>query len=285
MGKASVKLNYYKYRALYDYENGKQVKSTTESIFTTARLYYGAPVSFNDPFDCNLKVHVDDSTDAEWEAYVEKIIDQNPSSSAALQKVKTGKLWKTHPELIRDIGADAHKKHYIDSSVLCLTKKSNSIPMFSYYADSHKGIAIEFSFSDMEVPCGFSYVPSKVGGIPYDGKVVFRDVEYQQTFPDLNYHRISATNPDRIVRSLIFTKSAEWAHENEFRIFRRNIPSSTVCFDRTLLTKVVFGCKTDQADVDLVKKWLKGWPSAVTLAKTDPNPRNFELDIHDIEIV
>lgn len=280
-----MKKQYYKYRALLSQRSAttRVAHPNTESIFTKAELWYDAPANFNDPFDCNLRTHIDNSTDAEWEAYCDKMMIQFPDSKAQFLATKSGKLWKNNPALGADVGKSQQKLHYNDSSVLCLSKKGNSIPMFSYYADSHCGIAIEFSFSDQEVPCGYPCQPSTPCGKPYDGKVVFRDVEYPSSFPELNFHRLR--NTDKIVRHLMFTKSPEWSHEEEFRIFRRKMPKSATAFDRTLLTRVIFGCKTEPADIALVKSWLSGWPSDVVLSKAEPEVDRFELTVTDFDVV
>jgi Protein of unknown function (DUF2971) len=279
-----MKKQYYKYRPLYvPTKDGKRdVHPFTESIFTKAELYFGAPAEFNDPFDCNLKLHMDDSTDAEWEAYCDDLMVANPSVGAAILPFKNNKGWNNNPAFAADIGNETQLAHYNDSSVLCLAKTGKSIPMFSYYGDSHSGIAIEFSFSDFEVPCGISLAASS--GKLYGGKVSCYDVEYPETFPELNYHRLRNTT-DGLMRNLIFTKSVEWSHEQEFRIFRRNVPKGLVSFERPLLTGVVFGCKTAEADVELVKKWLNGWPSDVVLSKAEPASDRFELVVHELEVI
>ena len=285
-----MKNKYYKYRPLYIQKDdgSKRTAPNTESIFTKAEIYYSAPVDCNDPFDCNLKIHVNDSTDVEWAKYIDDMITKyttlNPNSVAALRKVKAGKLWKTNQGiamLAGDIGKNTNILNYYESSLFCLAKKGNSIPMFSYYADGHTGIAIELSFSDDEIPCGIDYLSTLNSGTP---KLVFRDVEYPATFPELNYHRLYNTN-DKLLRHMLFTKSPEWKHEEEFRIFRRKVPKSTSPFDRKLLTRVILGCKTKTADVDLVKDWLKGWPSDVILSKTEPATDKFELLVTDFDVV
>ena len=155
--------------------------------------------------------------------------------------------------------------------------------MFSYYADSHRGIGIEFVFSDFDVPCGIPCINQIRSDSPYEGKVVFRDVEYPPTFPELNFHKVYGT--DQLLRSLLFTKHHEWAHEEEFRIFRRNVPASSVQFDRKLLSKVIFGCRTKPEDVALVRGWLAGWPSDVVLSKAETSIDQFNLRINDFDIV
>lgn len=280
-----MKTAYYKYRPLY------QIGSTgspephpfTKSIFEKAEIFYSAPKHFNDPYDCNLKLHVRDSTDAEWENYCDQLVAQYPAEKAKMDRVKSGKLWRTNPSLTENVGTATHQENYEQSSIFCLSKKGNSIPMFSYYADSHKGIAIEFQFSDDEVPCGIPFNELNHRGVPYAGKIVLRDVEYPDTFPELNYHRLYGK--DQLVRSLMFTKHHKWSHEEEFRIFRRKVPASSVQFEKRLLTRVIFGSKTTQDDVDLVKSWLLNWPSDIVLAKAETAIDQFELVIKDFDLV
>ena len=76
-----MKPAYYKYRPLYQISaNGKpEPHPFTRSIFEKAEIYYSAPKDFNDPFDCNLRLHTNGSTNAQWEAYFDKLIAQEPS--------------------------------------------------------------------------------------------------------------------------------------------------------------------------------------------------------------
>jgi hypothetical protein len=273
------KRKFYKYRTLYAAGSTK-VHRFTKSIFKKAELFYARPSSFNDPFDCNLRMHVEDSTDADWEAYLDAMALRSPSRAPRLMAMKAAKEWRTNPAIGAGIGANTLKDHYDLSSVLCLARKGNSIPMFSYYADSHRGIAIEFTFSYEEVPCGY---PFGNGAIPYGGSVLFDVVKYPKGFPELNYHRLYGT--EAMVKNLLFTKAPEWSHEKEFRIVRRKVPQGNVSFDRKLLTRVIFGCATTAKDIGLVKDWLKGWPSKVVLSKAKQSSDKFELHVEDFDEV
>ena len=153
-----TKERYFKYRPLYQIGvgGGREPHPFTLSIFQRAELFYAAPKDFNDPFDCILRLHANGCTDAEWEAYFDRLIAPNPSNKPVLERAKTGRCWKTKPELKARLGLEQHRNHYEESSVLCLSKKANSIPMFPYYADSHRGFAVEFIFSDAEILGGIS---------------------------------------------------------------------------------------------------------------------------------
>lgn len=272
---------YYKYRPLYKVGvNGTRVPDPfTESVFRKAEIYYCTPEDFNDPFDCNLRLHADDSTDQQWEEYLDKAF-KSKCTVEQLNSFKSQKAWQTTPGFKRKIGLTTQRDHYKKSSVFCLSKKANSIPMFSYYADSHRGIAIEFSFSDGNIPCGIHLGDPRN---PYDRRVVFSDVDYSQNLPELNYHKLYGT--PQLVKSLLFTKYAEWEHEQEFRIVRRNVSASPVSFDKNLVTMVIFGCKTKDEDFNLVKTWLTGWPSDVIFSKAEAPSNEFSLNIKKFDTI
>lgn len=153
--------------------------------------------------------------------------------------------------------------------------------MFSYYSDSHQGIAIQFDFDDPEVPCGFSpeQILSPIGPTP----IAFSDVDYFKDFPELNYHRLQGKT--QLIKSLLFTKHEDWSHEEEFRIVRHHVAAGNVQFAKRLLTGVIFGCKTTGADMELVKSWLQEWPTDVVLAKATQATDKFELKIQEVEVV
>jgi hypothetical protein len=275
--------SYYKYRPLYSSGEGnpRVVHPFTESIFTKGEIYYSAPSAFNDPFDCNLQMHLNDATEEDWINYYKRRI---PTMKDGVHKQNTLKFlqdkgWqKIDPSraLVYYNG-----KIYKESSVFCLSKKYNSIPMFSYYADQHRGIAIEFTFTLRSIPCGLHCTQYLSKGNPYYTKIMSYEVDYSEEFPDLNYHRL--TEDPLYMRKLIFIKAIEWKHEQEYRIFRSEIPAGTIKYDLRLLTRVVLGCKTGQAELDLVKGWLKDWPSSVIISKAVQAKDRFELNIEDID--
>ena len=187
------------------------------------------------------------------------------------------------PEIAERFGKDHQERIYNNSSVFCLSRKGNFIPMFSYYADSHQGIAIQFNFEATEIPCGYSQEKILSPDRPY-GQIciVYDDVDYADCFPELNYHRLQGST--QIIKNLLFTKHKDWCHEEEFRICRHNVPTGKVHFDRKFITAVVFGCKTTMVDMDLVKSWLQGWPTDVIFAKAAQATDKFELKIDEVEV-
>lgn len=274
------KRNYYKYRPLYADRSGGIPHGFTKALIESRRLFYATPTSFNDPFDCNLRLHANDSTDDDWIRYIDALIAQYPSRRDQLTVVKTQRLWDTYPEL-GDFGLDDRRTIYEESSVLCLAKRADSIPMFAYYADDHHGVAIELEFSDIEIPCGILCGDLSDLGNLYERKIVVDDVEYLPDLPELNYHRLYGRH--QLIKSLMFTKFVGWRHEEEFRVFRRGVASSTVEFPASMLKRVIFGARSGSAELDLVKHWLSYHGHPVILAKADVSTGKFGLDVYDFE--
>lgn len=279
--------SYYKYRPLFT-ESG-DTHPFTKSIFEDAELYFAAPTTFNDPFDCNLTLHLNDCSDDDWLNYINYLIKIHPSKRDNLNFIIENKLWRhqdceLHQQVLRSTEV-SRREHYEESSVLCLSHRNNSTQMFAYYADDHKGIAIEFQFSDEEVICGYSHEATNDRGVPYEGKVIFDDVIYEPELPHLDYLKYRNSTPNPMITDLLFTKQKEWEHEREFRIFRRNIAPSKVKFSPQLLTRVILGSKTTPEDVELIKSWLHDWPTPVSLAKATQSTSSYSLVIEDFDTV
>ncbi|MGJ8678299.1 MAG: DUF2971 domain-containing protein [Akkermansiaceae bacterium] len=272
---SSQETPYYKYRPLYSDRHKKTPHEFTQAIIQSSELYYATPNTFNDPFDCNLKLNAKDTTDAEWVKYIDNMMLKYPDQQVFFLKIKQQKAWNQ----LDALGERITNKIYGDSSVLCLSKCPDSIPMFSYYGDDHYGIAIELKFNDFNIPCGISCGMS-IDSL-YKSKIVFHDVEYRSTVPELNYHKIY--NSPQLIKSLIFTKFECWKHEEEYRIFRRNIESGTVNFPQQILTRIIFGLRTGKEEIDLVKSWLSSYKHTVILSEIRSSSDDFSLDIIDFE--
>ena len=87
----NAKTRYYKYRPLYQIgEKGeREPHLLTKAIFDKAEIYYAKPKNFNDPYDCNLKLHVKDSTDEEWEKHCDKMSAIYPSERSQMEVIKS----------------------------------------------------------------------------------------------------------------------------------------------------------------------------------------------------
>ena len=51
-----------------------------------------------------------------------------------------------------------------------------------------------------------------------------------------------------------------------------------LCLIPEILTGVVFGCKAEDADIELVRKWLADWPTPVALSMSKISTKGFDLE-------
>lgn len=162
------------------------------------QLNLSSPVTFNDPFDCPiLKVfNTDDGI-----------------SSLILEAFKNLKVtcFSSNNRL-------PYMKFFQDSScqVIKEGKKSKKSPkeflntlMWAHYADSHKGICIQYHFSDF-----LEYMGNNNPG----KSVCFSDVKYMT---DMKNRFITANSLN--FEDAFFIKSMQWKYENELRLLYYDI--------------------------------------------------------------
>jgi len=138
----------------------------------------------------------------------------------------------------------------------CFSKKSNSVLMWSHYADSHHGICLEFD----------------------EERSFFKDVNYAKSKPRLDLYsavsrilafdyvgEVISYNDYKFAKKMLepfFTKSSEWSYEEEVRcVLSDNEPNTEGyqwdgerSFINMKITKVLVGTK---ADGEALNKILK----------------------------
>ena len=93
--------------------------------------------------------------------------------------------------------------------VFCFTHAYDNILMWSYYANSHEGYALQYSYSSLL---------DKIQGVALDGLCVYGEVEYIDQRPKTRSHsnRFSFSNLNFYIQAT-FAKFKEWSHEREYR--------------------------------------------------------------------
>jgi len=172
-----------------------------ESIIIDNKLFFVCPNQFNDPIDCCPAI-----------------------SNAALNvREHCGKAVSV---LDTDKNMNNYKKHILPSmGITCFTDLPKSIPMWSYYSSDHTGCLLKFSTNrfiqgDMDnykYICKMKYSKKRPDlsdpGAIEDQKILSGLEEENKnylsklSFPDQMFH----------CHDLIFKKSIQWRHENEWR--------------------------------------------------------------------
>lgn len=177
-------------------------------------IFIPSPNQFNDPFDCRISVDFALHSLEEREFYIEETLRYRilPLRAAnretfdyEAEKIKLSSLLKNTEQLsieMDNLRAYGFNEHY---GILSLSERWDSIAMWAYYADSHKGFCIGFNTERLIEEGDFG----QLGPINYTEICpVIKPKVYKPGQPDLMKDSFTA----------LYSKSVEWVHEKEFRL-------------------------------------------------------------------
>lgn len=235
---------YYKYQAIYAYDNNYALCNLTNNV-----LYFKDPANFNDPFDC--KMYVDNKgTEGQWITYLCNRYEY-PENEA--KRIVEGFI-KCEDGLVSPNGSNYFPIKV--PAVCCFSKYDNIILMWSHYANHHKGICLGFRATESSAMARNKkeysmplYIPGTTVPISYE----FNRVHYKENdIPLIRQFGKESENINVACKQLV-TKSCDWQYEKEYRMILRNDSSEPTPnsnsrdriyqYNREDLKKVIFGCK------------------------------------------
>ncbi|MBB1139177.1 DUF2971 domain-containing protein [Myroides sp. WP-1] len=237
----------------------KPLTKYTENIFQNDEIFFSSITNFNDPFEGKF-IHDVDYKDYEVYLYLLGLkyqkhnidIDINILYNAVINDRIT--FNKNNLTTINNL--------LENSGVGCFVTNYNNLLMWSHYANSHKGVCIEYEI--LKSPETF------VSPIP---------VEYSNKYPKLNYIR----NQHDLLEKTICRKSTEWSYEDEFRILK---PKNGVYkIKKESIRSISFGVKCSENDrIELVKILKNNNYNHVKLYQCLLSQRSFELERKDVTV-
>lgn len=238
---------------LYKY---REINKRTIQTIKRLELFFASPLSFNDPFDCNL-YYKEEYSKEEIDIEFKRFIKRNPSI--------------TYEELETKIGQDSNKFYEFNSKmndkmisnlgILSLSKSFTNITMWSHYANNHNGIVFELDIKK-----------------DLDFFTLFGIVEYKDTYEILSFYK---DNKKELVK-LFLTKYTDWEYEKEVRIidFERN---GNRKFKKEVIKTILFGCKTNRKYIKaIIKLCNKNNLNHIKFKKAKLIPGKFALDFDEI---
>ncbi len=226
----------YKYRPLESKPPG-QIDPYTLRIIQNGEIFLAAPSSFNDPFDCRLRV----------------------SATATLSQIEKYFLLRGVPapivqqniDLIRN--GTRRPQDYVPSNlkavsdlnrVYCLSRESQNVLLWSHYAEDHTGVCIGISVCRHMRSLCIRLEPRHIAplGPHLAGELLPAvRVRYRRKIP--KPYNIFTGNHDQL-KPFVLTKSKAWKYEREYRMI---VPKSKVLVNPAILQHgqidvVIFGC-------------------------------------------
>ena len=162
---------------LYKYLDANGAKKMLE----LSNLMYTNATMFNDPFDCHPG-----------------LIDFSNVPPEAC------KCWSA--EDIEGLHSNKYSNYRDELWICCLTKKFNSILMWSYY-NNHEGVCIGLNMDKVSQCLGAQY------GLTVTSYA--REVQYKNAIEKPNFYR----DKEDFFNYQVYTKAKAWEHEQEVRLF------------------------------------------------------------------
>ena len=254
----------YKYRSLH---TPADVKHTAE-IFEDHTLYLAAAEQYNDPFECRFKFNFRASTIVKaWKfAEVIKRQDDSISEEEAMEQATMLARGPQTPQMERNITLGMVKLIRTTMGILSVTEERDPILMWSHYADSHRGVCLQFDTSV---------------GKPTNILRTAMPVRYRNEIPVLDYF----TGPELdMAYDTAARKSEVWEYEHEWRTIRPDAARTRVSFPSEALSGVILGKEISQDNRDLVLGWVAKQDQDVTVEQADLDPDTYSLSFSPVTV-
>jgi hypothetical protein len=115
--------------------------------------------------------------------------------------------------------------------VLCLTPHGNNTLMWAHYANSHKGICIEYEID-------YSNLPDCISSVP---------VNYTNEFKLYNCSEF-ILHPYEILSRMLITKHLDWSYEHEWRAILKNGNNTMQLNNKFRMVSVTAGVNCEERD-------------------------------------
>lgn len=251
----------YRYRSL----DGKFKEWVKDSILKSTH-YFSSPKAFNDPFDCRPVFKLD-ATKAELIKYYEGVLSrQAPQMSREQRRAEArAKVSDPYsdPRDQRNLGAFHQIYDELVTSkigVLCLSAKPKDILMWSHYANSHRGICLQF----------FALGNTLESSQP---------VHYKSVRPVVN--PVSQSH-DEMLDHAIFSKSDHWKYEQEWRLIQYKHGAGVYRTPPEALVGIVLGALIEPEDKRDVLEWVDSRDIPTKIYQARISTSKFELEIDEV---
>ncbi|NND77875.1 MAG: DUF2971 domain-containing protein [Flavobacteriales bacterium] len=259
----------YKYR---DWSNAYH-----RSILENHELYFASPGSFNDPFDCRIVnnygllttnserlEHASRIVNENLDLLQKRSLDPNSEIERIAKELEDPEFLQKHQKGFEKMYFDAQDKCY---GIVSLSKRWDSILMWSHYAKNHEGFCVGFNkqiFIDA--------IESKELGLVSD--VQYHPDEYM---PEINPNDDTA----KILFTPVTYKASDWAYEEEFRLFRRKDTELTkderiYNFPKEAILEIILGLHIEPEQEGEIRMFADA--NKIPLYKCEKVPFYFKLD-------
>lgn len=167
---------------------------------TNQKLWMSSPKQFNDPFDCVVNVDYEHEALEISRSILEFFVGETEACKMLNSHLGKEALKKSY-EVLRAGMSNFDRQTEQSIYVSCFSEIDNvhSLRMWAHYANNHKGVCVEYDFTDVNKACAFGCIP----------------VMYTNNYSlQRDYIRDGVSR----LLSLVYKKALEWEYEREWRL-------------------------------------------------------------------
>lgn len=248
----------YKYRSL-----AAPARPWVERIFSHSELYYASPDEINDPLEFRFKLSFE-ATESERRMWAVRTIQRQfglSAGEASREAIALFQRLDQQPPSPWQSAAESELQENIRRrvAVMSLSEVNDDILMWSHYADSHRGICIEFTASK---------------STPFFAETV--PVEYSDNIPVLSHYRDTQYE---VFRASCLVKAAHWSYEREWRSVEVRAGRGAKRFPIEHLTAVILGACISAEHESEVRGWVGRFAPHARIERASLSPGRFGLEI------
>ncbi|WP_421919777.1 DUF2971 domain-containing protein [Marinifilum sp.] len=259
---------------LYKYLSDERIIN----VFEDGLLRFTPPEFFNDPFESLPNVmgafskelvdtlFMSVLNDSTYKWLTENVSEDSKASIERLKKIFSNgdKSIKEMYEAFRGTKVNDFSKfmksHWNKQlGILSLSEENDNLTMWSHYANDHKGFLIGFDSNS------FITQSDQILNKP-------KKVRYTNNRPQINLFELEESRKERTHKwseSFLYTKSKDWAYENEWRQVNKLEKSDTVKpltpkedlhlfkINMEAIDSIVLGCRTSPENEEKIKEYCE----------------------------
>ncbi len=227
-------------------------------LIISSKIYFPSSREFNDPLDCRIPFDFS-ANSLKIETYWNQWCRENNIPRDERKKRIKSLVLKCQTDAGRKELTEGHFINMDAHGILSLTSEANNMQMWSYYAESHKGVVLAFSmkfenFLDLE-------------------NILPVEVKYSHDFPVISFYD---SNLSKLAET--GTKAKSWEHEKEWRLVRIG-KTGIQGLRPSMLIGIVFGLRTDRSIEDQIRVWSKLRKYPLTFGRIQHKPNCFDLEV------
>lgn len=234
-----------------------------ERMLTHRTLFFSKPETFNDPWDCRAWYHLPSVGGEDYNRLVEWVVAraEQPERQARL-RADSDYLEQTVREISRGMTEEIYRQY----RVYCLASCADSTLMWAHYADSFRGVCLEFAVKN-------------------DLFSAALQVEYVSEYPEYFLDDSSERSNLRV----LLVKSDTWDYEQEFRVFATAFPytisgkptaiNNVVPFPADALRSIILGPLMPELEQQFVRQLVATSGLYIRVVQVKIHPSRYVLEM------